>query len=343
MSGAPRFLIVKLAAAGDVLLTTALARALRSACPEAAVGWITTAYAAPLLQNNPDLDELLVLPALSGWQWLRALRRWRRRGPGTILLAHRARALYATARLSGCGRVLALGRNVPYRLEQHRLEQLAQLLGAAGVRATAAALRPRLQLSASELVSGEALWESAGGRTRWVLAPGGASNPWSAMPHRVWPRERFLELALRACAAGAALRAVGGAGDRETVEWIGRRLPKGAHVNLAGVLPLRHSAGVIAAADLVIGNDSLPLVMAHALERPALGIYGPTPGAQIHAPGQPYVQGLAGCGPCYDPRDGVRGQAYRCARALCMEQVSVDAVWSRARLYLRRWERVCAG
>lgn len=343
MSGAPRFLIVKLAAAGDVLLATALARALRSVRPEVMIGWITTAYAAPLLQNNPDVDELLVLRAQSGWQWLRALRHWRRHGPGTVLLAHRSRWLYATARLSGCGPVLALGHSVPYRLEQHRLEQLAPLLAAAGIRAPRAALRPRLQLSASELVSGEALWETAGERARWALAPGGASNPWSAMPNRVWPRERFLELALRACAAGVALRWVGGAGDRVAVEWIGRRLPEGARGNLAGVLPLRHSAGVIAAADLVIGNDSLPLVMAQALERPALGIYGPTPGAQIHAPGQPYVQGLAGCGPCYDPRDGVRGQAYRCRRACCMEQVSVDAVWSRAQVYLRRWERICAG
>ncbi|TAN21534.1 MAG: glycosyltransferase family 9 protein [Acidobacteria bacterium] len=336
MSGAPRFLIVKLAAAGDVLLTTALARALRSAYPQATLGWITTAYAAPLLQHNPDVDELRVLRTPSGWQWLRALRNWQRRyGPSMILLAHRSRWLYATARLSGGGQVLAFGHTVPYRLEQHRLEQLAHLLAAAGIRAPAA-LRPRLQLSASELVSGEALWQDAGARTRWALAPGGASNPWSAMPNRVWPRERFLELAQRACAAGVALRWIGGAGDRDGVDWICRRLPEGARGNLAGVLPLRHSAGVIAAADLVIGNDSLPLVLAQALDRPALGMYGPTPAAQIHAPDQPFVQGLAGCGPCYDPRAGVRGQAYRCRHARCLEQVSVDAVWSSAQLYLRR-------
>ncbi|MGH9484153.1 MAG: glycosyltransferase family 9 protein, partial [Terriglobales bacterium] len=322
MSARSSFLIVKLAAAGDVLLTTALAHALRQARPEATIGWVTTSYAAPLLENNPDLDEVLALPAQNAWAWIGALRNWRRRHrETTLLLAHRSRRLYVSARLWHRGPVIAWGRGAAFGLESSRLLRQQGLLEAAGIHAAGGQLCPQLCLSASEGARGEALWASAGKRPRWVIAAGGASNPWSAMPNRVWPRERFLELALRAHAAGVALRWIGSAGDRERTEWICARLPEGARTDLAGKLPLRHSAGVIAGAHLVIGNDSLALVMAHALARPAMGLYGPTRAALIHAPGQPCLQGIAGCGPCYDPRHGRRGQAYRCPRARCMEQI----------------------
>ncbi|MGH9416707.1 MAG: glycosyltransferase family 9 protein, partial [Terriglobales bacterium] len=158
-------------------------------------------------------------------------------------------------------------------------------------------------------------WAGAG-RPRWVLAAGGARNPWAAMPNRRWPSSRFLALAAAARARGIALRWVGSAEDR---------LEPGVE-DCCGRLSLRHTAAVIAASDLVIGNDSLPLVMAHALGRAALGLYGPTDARSIHAPGQPFLQGQAGCGPCYDSRHGGRGRAYRCPRARCMEQISVQHV-----------------
>jgi ADP-heptose:LPS heptosyltransferase len=150
------------------------------------------------------------------------------------------------------------------------------------------------------------------------------------MPNRLWPRERYLELARRAQTAGIELRFVGGPGDAALSQWLCARLEDPARCHWAGKLSLRHTAAAIAAADLVIGNDSLPLILAHALGRPALGLYGPTSAAQIHAPGQPSVQGRAGCGPCYDPRLGVRGMAYVCPRARCMEQISCDEVWRMA-------------
>ncbi|MGH9466045.1 MAG: glycosyltransferase family 9 protein [Terriglobales bacterium] len=340
------FLVVKLAAAGDVLLTTALTRALRRAHPRSTIGWITSRYAAPLLERNPDLDELIPLPlggagwgarGRAGWAWLRALLAWRRRhGQGTVLLAHRSPHLAASVRALAGGKVLALGRDAPFRTDQHRLEWQAGLLRAAGIEADAFGLQPVLALSDAERQAGEAAWQGAPAHPRWVIAPGGANNPWSAMPNRCWPRERFLALASRARATGVALRWMGGPADVPLIQWICERLPPAAGAHGAGSGSLRQSAAVIAAADLVIGNDSLPLVMAHAVGRPALGLYGPTAGALIHAFGEPLLQGKVVCGPCYDPRDGVHGRAYTCTRARCMEDVTLERVWQCARFYLPR-------
>ncbi|MGH9488359.1 MAG: glycosyltransferase family 9 protein [Terriglobales bacterium] len=339
MSREGNYLIVKLAAAGDVLLTTAMARALRCARPQAVIGWITSGYAAPLLEGNPDVDSLLTIPApgagavnraRAAAAWWAALGAWKRRfGPATVLVAHRSAWLGRSARMRG-HRAVAWGAEVPYRLDRHRLALQSELLAAAGVDAGATTLRPRLALQANELAEGEALWEGGPG-PRWALAPGGASNPWSAMPNRCWPRERFVELAARAQASGISLSWLGGAADAGMARWLDERLPAASQRNWIGRLSLRQSAAVIAAADLVIGNDSLPLVMAQALERPSVGIYGPTAGERIHAPGQPFVQGWAGCGPCYDPRAGREGMAYVCPRARCLEQVSVEEVWRAAR------------
>jgi len=330
-----QFVVVKLAAAGDVLLATALAKALRQSIPDCRIGWVTTSYCAPLLEANPDLDDVCIVSAdLRAWGTLRGLQR--RYADATVLLPHRSSRIALLLRAIGWRRIIGwdngsdgarnwgLARSVRFDLRSHRLQQLADLLSAADV-PILQPLTPRLALRANEMDEGAGAWSGTSG-ARWVLAPGGARNPWSDMPNRVWAPERYFELARRAAASGICLRWIGGAEDAPLCSELAQALPRPGSRTLAGLLAMRQSAAVIASADLVIGNDSLPLVMAHALSRPALGIYGPTPGARIHAPGATFLQGCAGCGPCYDPRSGRNGVAYLCPRALCMEQINVDEV-----------------
>lgn len=325
----PAFLIVKLAAAGDVLLTTALARALRAARPDAHIGWLTSGYAAPLLEGNPDLDAMLAVAGplggahpLAAARALARLPRWREAHPGAVVLVgHRSAAIRALLRAAGLRRIVAWDRDAVFDPGAHRLALQAALLRAAGVTEfDAATLRPRLELSLEERRAGERGWAGGMG-TRWAIAPGGAANPWSAMPNRRWPAERFLALAREAAGGTAACTGI-------AVRWLGGPADRALLASLGGTPQacMRETAAIVATADLVIGNDSLPLVLAHALGRPALGLYGPTPGAAIHAPGEPYLQGETHCSPCYDPRDGGRGIAYHCPRARCMEQITVGAV-----------------
>jgi lipopolysaccharide heptosyltransferase I len=61
-------LIVKLSAIGDVVHTIPALTALRRAFPRARIGWVVEELSAPLLHNNPDLNDLFVVR-----------RRWRTR------------------------------------------------------------------------------------------------------------------------------------------------------------------------------------------------------------------------------------------------------------------------
>jgi heptosyltransferase-2 len=54
-----RVLVVKLAAAGDVLRSTAILPALRAKHPGASLWWLTDRSSKPLLQGNPYLDQVL--------------------------------------------------------------------------------------------------------------------------------------------------------------------------------------------------------------------------------------------------------------------------------------------
>src|SRR5258708_9363080 len=60
MESVGKCLIVRTDRLGDVLLTTPVSSALRDAFPSAEISWLVRPYAAPLLENNPDIDHILV-------------------------------------------------------------------------------------------------------------------------------------------------------------------------------------------------------------------------------------------------------------------------------------------
>ena len=65
---APRILIVRLTAIGDVIHGIPLLCALRSALPEAFIGWVAEGTAGDVLEGHPALNELIRVPR----RWWRA-------------------------------------------------------------------------------------------------------------------------------------------------------------------------------------------------------------------------------------------------------------------------------
>ena len=92
-----------------------------------------------------------------------------------------------------------------------------------------------------------------------VLLPG------AGKANKLWPVERFRELAKR---IGPKALAVWGPGERELAEQIGARI--------APATNLRELAWILQKAELVIGGDTGPLHLADALGTKVVGLYGPT-------------------------------------------------------------------
>jgi len=92
-----------------------------------------------------------------------------------------------------------------------------------------------------------------------VLLPG------AGKANKLWPVERFRELAAR---IGPKALAVWGPGERELAESIGARV--------APPTNLRELAWLLQKAEVVIGGDTGPLHLADALGAKVIGLYGPT-------------------------------------------------------------------
>ena len=77
---APRILIIRLSAIGDVVFASPLIAAARRRWPEAYLAWLVEPAAAPLLSANPSLDEVIVWPKAQWkrlWKERKLLQLWR--------------------------------------------------------------------------------------------------------------------------------------------------------------------------------------------------------------------------------------------------------------------------
>lgn len=100
--------------------------------------------------------------------------------------------------------------------------------------------------------------------------------PGSGWPGKCWPAERFaavLDEISRDCGVGVVLG--GSAGERTLCEKVQSGMKQTA-INTAGLLTVDESAALIDRAAVVLCNDSAPLHIAAALERPTVSLWGPT-------------------------------------------------------------------
>src|SRR5690349_2477328 len=145
----PRILVVSLRRIGDVLLTTPLIRSLRRAWPGASIDSLVFASTAGILKGNPDIDQIIAMPARpTAWQTIRlALQLLRRYDlavstqPGDrptvfAMLAGRTHAGLTDADAPWLGRIVKsrlLHRSAPTASTIHRVEQMLCLADALGV------------------------------------------------------------------------------------------------------------------------------------------------------------------------------------------------------------------
>ncbi len=275
--------MVRLSAVGDIVHTLPLAATLSSA--GWSVSWLTEPAGVALLAGNPAVAQVLVVPsprsfrpgnatralaALRGhcfdvaldvqglWKsalWCRMARAGRRIG-----LARAARREAASATL--------LGETVTPPLEAaHVIDRNLALLSALGIHELRRRDFPLPSLDGVELRRPAAL-----ATRRWaevvVLHPGGG---WES---KLWPAERWAELARALAGRGWAPLVSWGPGEQAlAAEVVARSAGAAVTGHATDLLELaalaRHSAALIAA-------DTGPLHLACAAGARVVGLYGPT-------------------------------------------------------------------
>ena len=323
-----RVLLVLLGAIGDVVCGMPLAQRLRAGWPRVRITWVVEPAAAPLLDQHPAIDQVIVFrrgqgtPALL--EVLRALRDSR---PDITLdlQRHFKSGLFSWA--SGAPRRLGFHwRNSregnwffntqtiepvdTFTLKLTHFQRFADLLGVDPAPVTFG-----LASSTVERQRVARLLGDLNGRPA-VLYVG------STWPSRQWRPAATAALCRRLREHGLEVVLVGGPGDAAFAEAV-READAGPLVNLVGRTGLRDVVAVMERAAVAIGPDTGPMHIATAVGTPVVALFGATSPLRSGPWGstEHVLRGDAPCAPCYLPRCPI-GQ-------LCMESITPAMVMER--------------
>jgi ADP-heptose:LPS heptosyltransferase len=317
-------LLVRPDGIGDEILCLPVATALRQAQPQARVMFLSSEYAAPVLEHHPDLDEIRTV---SGRESLRELIELFRGGVDAAVFLKPYRRLMWAAWLARVPLRVATGYRwysvlANRRIYEHRSD-FSRHESAYNVRMlTGLGLDPPAPLS-PKLVVTEEERRAAGQRLRAVPKPRVVLHP-GGFAARRWRTEHYWELAEALRAAGFGVVFTGSVTEREHFfqsPAMRSPLPEGI-VSLMGAATLRESMAVIAESDAVVSGATGPAHIAAACGVPNVSLFDPRRN-NLPTRWQPLGTGVV-----------LRPQVPTCEKCIydacpywdCMDRISADGV-----------------
>jgi lipopolysaccharide heptosyltransferase I len=324
-----RIVIVKLSSIGDIVHTLPAAALLRRSFPDARLTWVVERRASAILKDSPAIDELIELDtrtwrkrllSSSTMSGIRVQLNQLRRSPGSnngvnadiaidfqgliksglVAFATRAnrRIGFGTDDLREKASKLLLTEQVETSTFSHVIEKNLALARAAISSLAAEPVREHTissqcyEFPVAVSPEDERIVESAIDSRR----PFAIINPGGGWPTKLWPPNRYSELAewlADECALSSIVTY--GPGEEELARAVVSKARSGAIQPLA--LTLKQFAALARRAALFVGGDTGPLHLAAASQTPIVGLYGPTSPARN--------------GP-FDPQDITVGRALWC-------------------------------
>ena len=279
MPAQPRVLVIRFSSIGDILLMTPLIRAARERHPQAHLAFLTKAAFAPLISDNPRLNEVITLLP--------------EQGLASLATAIRAKKFTHIMDLHGSLRTRALRLLVPgswggynnHRVAREILirfkknvyprdipvpERYFDAARRLGVSPDGGPpeffLSPRATQEADDWLGASGLPSD---RKLVALAPGAAHNT------KRWPAEYWRELVHRLTENGVAVVIVGGPEDAE----LGRSVSEAGGplaASAAGRLSLQGTGALLSRSLALVSGDTGVMHMATGVNTPVVALFGPT-------------------------------------------------------------------
>lgn len=261
-----RLLLVQLHHLGDVILTTPTIRAARTAFPTARIDFLTGPLGAQVLEGNPHLDSVIVLPTF------RQLYRMRYDAvadmhsvPRTALYTFATRAMERIG-LRGRG-----PRNLAYTklLERetgpvYMARQKLRLIEALGVSAAGADLSLEIAITEAQRAWAKAKVAALGSRIV-------AISPVSKHEFKQWGIGRWAAVADALAERGASILITSGPGEEEQARAVAERMRHRVLWNY-GRTTVRELAALYERCMLWVGNDGGPKHIAAAAGIPTVTV-----------------------------------------------------------------------
>ncbi len=340
-------LLSRLRFMGDVILTTPLIRALKNGMPQARLLYMTEPPFTELLENNPYLDRIIPFdrnyfdrlpPLRSLVEQIRFFKKLKREKCSVSVdllgLPRTAFQLYLS------GAPIRIGGD--YRYRKHLYTHLFPVSRNAWRTAIDFNLNilkffglpsdsTRTEVFLRE---GEKAWAADYLKLHGfdLNRPIVGLHPGGTWPAKLWPWERFAELAIRLNQElGVQVFLTGGPKDQEILDEVKKKTGDAAF--RGEVFNLRQLAALLNQFSVFVSNDCGPMHLAPAVSTPTIGIFGPGE-PDIWFPysksdGHRFIYKHVSCSPChYDfcPIDHI-----------CMTSIAVEEVFEAVRQTLQRF------
>jgi heptosyltransferase-2 len=273
-------LIVRTDRLGDVLLTTPVSTALRRMFPDARISWLVRPYTAPLLEHNPDVDQILVDGDESPGRLADRIRN--ERFDAAIVAYPRWRIVWALwlarvpLRIGPANKVYCILLNKRVRQRRSKgakheadcnLELLAPLGASFERYPTRYVATDEERRTARRVLGAKGI---SGAKPVVILHPGSGGS--SAR----WPLGHFMALGGKFQEAGCDLVVTEGPGEDHEGAMTGNMRRSPVFI-VAGSANIRELAAMLSWADLVVTNSTGPLHLAVALGVPTVSIHSSIP------------------------------------------------------------------
>jgi lipopolysaccharide heptosyltransferase II len=325
-------LVIRYSALGDVVLATSVLGPLRARFPEARIDWVTSPAYAPLLEGLPGLTrihrigrgglrEAVDLAVTLRGRFDLAIDLQNKVKSAVVARAAGRRQLVFRRRTSRQAALALIGVDPPVR-GPHATQLYAEVLRPLGISKpgpTRVALSGTARDAAAAALTGAR-------RPRVAIAPG------ASRATKLWPAERFAEVADALAADGASVVLAGGPADAEALA----RFCAALRAPVAGDLtrlPVEGLAAGLASVDLLVACDSGPVHLATAVRTPVLAVFGPTsPERWGPPPPGRVVRFPIDCAPCSNHG----GERCPEGHHRCMTELTAATVVNEARALLDR-------
>ena len=316
---------------GDLVFTTPLLAALRQRFPQARISWLVRQELAPLMAQDPRVDEVIAWAPPRGLAWLGALRRLRAElAPRDFDWVIEAQGLLKTRLLAR----QAGGYRIGFASREPGAALLDELLPKGGdislIGSEYRFLAEQLcgQSAPPALLPGEAARTAVTARQQELGLGKGYSVicPFTTRPQKHWPQHYWPPLIKGLIARrNQPVLMLGGPADRAAATDIANAVADERLINLVGATGVAETPAWVEGAGLVVGVDTGLTHMGVALARPTVALFGST---------CPYTGGGRGpltvmyddlpCAPCQ--RRPTCGGRFTCMRDLGPERVLAAAM-----------------
>ena len=327
-----RILIVKLSSIGDVVHALPALSALRKRFPESYIAWVVKKKAADIIIGHPYLDEVIIYEGIR--KTAKKLRSLKfdlaidlqglfRSGLLTFLSRAKTRLGFSRANSRELSHLFLTQRVTPGEEDRHVIDKNLSLLRPLRIEVREKEFIIPVSNENKEYIANFLREEGVTSNDLLITL-----NPGASWPSKLWPEERWAELADRLIEKlKAKIIFLWGPRKKDFVDNIVKRMKNGPIISCK--TSLKELTALIAECRLFVGGETGPLHIACALNIPTVALIGPTDPTRNgpYGEGHMVIEKDLPCRGCWK---------YKCKRLDCMKLITADEVFSAVERQLRR-------